>query len=181
MKNVHVLSTDKPSRLISSGREFTLLNKPVVDKRCKNIYITSGETISVGDWVIEFQKNDDVGTVHFINSEYAIARDIQEKIVLTTDQDLIGSGVQFGVQEIEEDFLEWFENNPCGEVKVQKWSSLADCGYSYHITLPRAGAKQKTRKYSESEVLAMLLIKHDGLSPEYVLEQFKRNKQEAQS
>jgi hypothetical protein len=35
--------------------------------------------------------------------------------------------------------------------------------------------------YSEREVLAMLLMKHDGLSPEYVLEQFKRNKQEAQS
>jgi phosphoribosyl-ATP pyrophosphohydrolase len=91
------------------------------------------------------------------------------KIILTTDEELILDGVQ----EIEEDFLEWFENNPCEAVKVQKWSSLADCGYSYHVTLPRAGAKQKTRKYSEREVLAMLLMKHDGLSPEYVLEQFK--------
>ena len=32
---------------------------------------------------------------------------------------------------------------------------------------------QQERMYSEEEVLAMLLIKHDGLSPEYVLEQFK--------
>ena len=37
------------------------------------------------------------------------------------------------------------------------------------------GAKwQQERSYSEEEVLAMLLIKHDGLTPEYVLEQFKK-------
>jgi hypothetical protein len=37
------------------------------------------------------------------------------------------------------------------------------------------GAKwQQERSYSEKEVLAMLLIKHDGLSPDYVLEQFKK-------
>ena len=33
---------------------------------------------------------------------------------------------------------------------------------------------QQERSYSEEEVLAMLLIKHDGLTPEYVLEQFKK-------
>ena len=32
----------------------------------------------------------------------------------------------------------------------------------------------KERSYSEEEVLTMLLIKHDGLTPEYVLEQFKK-------
>lgn len=37
------------------------------------------------------------------------------------------------------------------------------------------GAKwQAERMYSEKEVIAMLLIKHDGLSPEYVLQQFKK-------
>lgn len=35
------------------------------------------------------------------------------------------------------------------------------------------GQWQAERMYSEEEVLAMLLIKHDGLTPEYVLEQFK--------
>jgi hypothetical protein len=33
---------------------------------------------------------------------------------------------------------------------------------------------QAERMYSEEEVIAMLLIKHDGLSPEYVLQQFKK-------
>ena len=37
------------------------------------------------------------------------------------------------------------------------------------------GAKwQAERMYSEKEVLAMLLIKHNGLTPQYVLEQFKK-------
>ena len=37
------------------------------------------------------------------------------------------------------------------------------------------GAKwQQERSYSEEEVITMLLIKHDGLTPEYVLEQFKK-------
>ncbi len=33
---------------------------------------------------------------------------------------------------------------------------------------------QQERMYNEEEVLAMLLIKHDGLTPEYVFEQFKK-------
>jgi len=36
------------------------------------------------------------------------------------------------------------------------------------------GAKcQQERMYTEEEVFKMLLIKHDGLTPEYVLQQFK--------
>lgn len=33
--------------------------------------------------------------------------------------------------------------------------------------------EQQDKMYSDREVLAMLLMKHDGLSPEYVLQQFK--------
>ena len=29
MKNIHILPTDKPSRLISSGKEFNILDSPV--------------------------------------------------------------------------------------------------------------------------------------------------------
>ena len=34
--------------------------------------------------------------------------------------------------------------------------------------------EQEQRMYSEKEVLKMLLIKHDGLAPEYVLQQYKK-------
>jgi hypothetical protein len=81
----------------------------------QNIYITTDEEIKEGDWVIEFQKGDTIGEVHFTNSEYVIANDIQKKIILTTDQDLIKDGVQ----AIDDEFLEWFVKNPsCESVEV---------------------------------------------------------------
>jgi hypothetical protein len=101
-KNIHILSTDKPSRL-----RYNLSNVLVVTKELyrdygkevnQNIYITSGEKIKEGDYCIDgddiygpFEKGD-IATVKFI------------KIILTTDEQLI----RYGVQAIEDDFLEWF-------------------------------------------------------------------------
>jgi hypothetical protein len=45
---------------------------------------------------------------------------------------------------------------------------------NYYLALVEFAKWQQERSYSEKEVLAMLLIKHDGLSPDYVLEQFKK-------
>jgi hypothetical protein len=36
---------------------------------------------------------------------------------------------------------------------------------------------KQERMYSEEEVLTMLLIKHDGLTPDYVIQQFKKKTQ----
>ena len=53
-----------------------------------------------------------------------------------------------------------------------KWAEVVKSAF-------KDGAKwQAKRMFSEEEVLAMLLIKHDGLSPEYVLQQFKKNNNE---
>ena len=118
MKNIHILPTDKPSRIrIGDNGNFVIgLTQNSIRSRNdsftnQHIYITSNEEIKVGDWVIEFQKNDNIGEVHFINGEYVIARDIQKKIILTTDQDLIKDGVQ----AIDDTFLEWFIKNPKSE------------------------------------------------------------------
>ena len=55
-------------------------------------------------------------------------------MILIIDKDLIKDGVQ----AIDDTFLEWFVKNPsCESVEVQKWSSLAECGYSYHIIIPK--------------------------------------------
>ena len=57
MKNVHVLPTDKPSRLHFDDKLF-LSTSPQISKNInsivegRNIYITSEEEIKVGDWVI---------------------------------------------------------------------------------------------------------------------------------
>ncbi len=57
MKNIHILPTNKPSRLIwyTTGG-YHLLKEPIfIDaplKPSRHIYITSGEEIKEGDWYI---------------------------------------------------------------------------------------------------------------------------------
>jgi hypothetical protein len=121
MKNIHIIPTDNPSRLyLHSNNELQLRTNIIRSSEDylgtnQNMFITSDEEIKVGDWVIEFQKGDDIGEVHFINSEYVIAGDIQKKIILTTDFTLAPD-----VHKIPDEFLEWFVKNPsCDEVGVE--------------------------------------------------------------
>ena len=132
MKNIHILPTDKPSRYVTNYMEQTM--------QWQNLFITSDEEIKEGDWALDLcedlgLKNQpfkvDKATLKFANQEC-------EKIILTTDQDLIKDGIQ----DIDDEFLEWFVKNPsCEKVEVQKWSSLAECGYSYHIIIPKEEPK----------------------------------------
>ena len=112
MKNIHILPTDRPSKLW-----FNLKGKLVVDTvnclyediQCQNIYITNSEEIKEGEYcitktneVIRFKKSYTQGFLY-------------KKIILTTDQSLI----QDDVQAINDEFLEWFVKNPsCEEVEV---------------------------------------------------------------
>jgi hypothetical protein len=133
MKNVHLLSTDKPSRLFIDVDDNKLkICVPLGGEHMMNqhIYITSDEEIKVGDWfifdtdiktivlnakginldTISVDKNIHVG--YWVISKYC------KKIILTTDQDLIDDGVQ----PIDDEFLEWFAQNPsCEEVEVNDW------------------------------------------------------------
>ena len=159
MKNIHILPTDKPSRIrIGNNRNFVigLTQSATVSKNDSytnhNIYITSNEEIKVGDWVIEFQKGDDIGEVHFINREYFIASyfiasDIQKKIILTTDFTLAPD-----VHKIPDEFLEWFIKNPsCEEVEIERGKlQIDDDGQEYgfpdmskyKIIIPKEEQKQ---------------------------------------
>jgi hypothetical protein len=154
MKNIHVLPTDKPSRLyLHSNNELQLRTNIIRTSEDylgtnQNIYITSDVEIKVEDWVIEFQKGDDIGEVHFINSEYVIAGDIQKKIILTTNQDLINDGVQ----SIDDEFLEWFVKNPsCDEVDVfyKDVYSLSNWDRRYKIIIPQEEPKQEYKYIGE--------------------------------
>jgi hypothetical protein len=141
MKNVHLIPTDKPSRLcLSNNSILTIIeeaNYTFSHIQSVHIYITSDEEIKEGDWVEDnhniYQIKDKNHLLTVLNFGDA------KKIILTTDQDLIKDGVQ----AIDDEFLEWFVKNPsCEKVEVQKWSSLAECGYSYHITIPKEETKQ---------------------------------------
>jgi hypothetical protein len=142
MRNVHILPTDKPSRLryFDSKLQIMSLIPKKSDIVFQNIYITSDEEIKVGYWVIEFQKGDDIGEVHFINSEYVIASDIQKKIILTTDFTLAPD-----VHKIPDEFLEWFVKNPkCESVEVSTYHVKGDISGKLHykIIIPQEEPKQ---------------------------------------
>lgn len=142
MKNIHVLPTEKPSRLYynKNGRiTFSLCktekeNTPL--KPCYNIYITSDEEIKE-DYVIAYGFVIKVmmfeeETLYFVNGTKA-KREECKKIILTTDQDLIKDGVQ----AIDDEFLEWFvKNQSCESVEVTygvlKPFQSEDKGYLIH-------------------------------------------------
>jgi hypothetical protein len=123
MKNIHVLPTNKPSRVFNTNKgEYHFREHYVPDtiQTCKNynIYITSDEEIKEDDWfydtiyesVFQWKSNKPKG-------------EFQSKIILTTDQDLIKDGVQ----AIYDEFLEWFVKNPsCEEVEIQ-------CRYNFYV------------------------------------------------
>ena len=113
MKNLHLLPTDKPSRLHFDGKLFLSPNyqdsktiNSTVEGR--NIYITSDEEIKEGDWGLS-KLNEVILFGRSYNEKF------YNKIILTTDQDLIADGVQ----AIDDTFLEWFVKNPsCEFVKI---------------------------------------------------------------
>jgi hypothetical protein len=125
MKNIHVLPTDKPSRLFELSSNLHLHTELCFYyKRSRNIYITSDEEIKDGDWFLTDDKR-----VEKCASDWR-AREWHKKIILTTDQDLIKDGVQ----AIDDEFLEWFVKNPsCEYVNIEKYhginTSIAEVNY----------------------------------------------------
>ena len=137
MKNIHILPTDKPSRFaLKSNEEFVLSNHLYSNSpnfTNYHIYITSDEEIKDGDWFIHSSH----GTTTLLKCKSTNSKEIidnedkscwleySNKIILTTDQDLINDGVQ----EIDDEFLEWFVKNPsCEEVVVEKKMLCDYCG-----------------------------------------------------
>ncbi len=112
MKNLHLLPTNKPSRLyIGDNGNFvfgitrTSIQSRNDDFTNQDIYITSDEEIRIDDYYL----GDD-------NHIYCLVSKVNcngKKIILTTDQELIAEGVQ----PIDDEFLQWFMNNPsCEEI-----------------------------------------------------------------
>ncbi|MFN7465313.1 MAG: hypothetical protein ACK5SE_14870 [Pseudanabaena sp.] len=153
MKNIHVLLTDKPSTLwVNNLRRRIELDKDVLigSNTAQHIYITSDDKItSSQDWFIDIKDNRnhlhqvgyDLESVEW-NDQYNPL--YFKKIILTTDQGLI----KYGVQVIDDEFLEWFVKNPsCEEVEVYregyKKNGMIDeaTSYQYKIIIPKEEPK----------------------------------------
>jgi hypothetical protein len=132
MKNIHILPTDKPSRLgkfIDTNNLFLRTSNDIPRGENVYIYITSDEEIKEGDWILnptnEVQNciglEKGIGTDNICWVKVKETTTLQQilnsqKIILTTDQDLIKDGVQ----TIDDEFLEWFIKNPsCKSVEIK--------------------------------------------------------------
>jgi len=141
MKNIHIIPTDKPSRLsiLNSGKlNFGAEIMSSSNSKPQHIYITSDEEIKEGvdQWYLDKFLNKPYNSG---GSQYSSKQDV---IILTTDQDLISDGVQ----AIDDEFLEWFVKNPsCESVEVQKWFDGLDF-LEYKIIIPQEEPKQETLK-----------------------------------
>jgi hypothetical protein len=153
MKNIHLIPTDKPSRLLYSGNNKNLLfsKEPIsfrtFERSPQNIYITNNEKIKEGDWTFDgenpykWTSGDNEDCLYNPSSEnYKGCK----KIILTTDQDLIVDGIQ----AIDDEFLEWFVENPsCEEVEVKPLlSNNGRAFFGYKIIIPEEEPKQETLK-----------------------------------
>jgi hypothetical protein len=127
MKNIHILPTDKPSRLIyfDSKLEIMSLIPKKSDIVFQNIYITSDEKIEQKELCYCISNNCIVRFSNFGDNEKNY-----KKIILTTDQDLITEGVQ----AIDDTFLEWFVKNPsCESVEVELFPKFSNNLYGIII------------------------------------------------
>jgi hypothetical protein len=154
MKNIHLIPTDKPSRLFLKENTLLLNNQYTLQKiftkgKCQNIYITSDLEVKegdlkVGEYYLYFNKIRQFKEIDNLNRAW---KDYK-KIILTTDQDLIANGVQ----AIDDEFLEWFVKNPsCEWVEVIydkdafPYGVETAKGYGwYKIIIPQEKSKQET-------------------------------------
>jgi hypothetical protein len=167
MKNIHIIPTDKPSRLFDFMTALVLLKKasPNDSGTNQNIYITSNdEEIKEGDWYLvelfkitgesdgfhieKCTKLDDVWCNNFdvISTRH---KDNCKKIILTDNKDLIKDGVQ----SIDDEFLEWFVKNPSFEYveakSIKTIPALQLTGNNhcfYKILIPQEEPKQELER-----------------------------------
>jgi len=161
MKNIHIIPTDKPSRLLKTIPKGNLLlaKESIVGSHWGNlnIYITSEEVIKEGDWVYCIREGFEPVLKQKVNTIGVNNDEMMKKIILTTDQDLIKDNVQ----AIDDEFLEWFVKNPsCEEVEVMtdaftvKEMSMLPIGtrnLKYKIIIPKKEPKQNLPYWFETQ------------------------------
>lgn len=136
MENIHLIKTDKPSRLFLNKINNKLLflkNETRIDTasigQYQHIYITSDEEIKDGDWMIRNNEQPIKVTPNFF-WDFGVR---YYKIILTTDQDLIADGIQ----AIDDKFLEWYvKNSSCERVEIEKtFVTNSGLGYQEYAVL----------------------------------------------
>lgn len=185
MKNIHLISTDKPSKLFTDLKGKLMFNNDwteiPIGRINQYIYITSDEEIKEGEYNVpsDFSKIEDITKtskedLKFVNNKF----NGYKKIILTTDPDLIA----YGVKSIDEDFLQWFINNSsCEYVEVNHFGTccgnqlITECincekyNAIYKIIIPKEEPKQEYNFYEK-------LKEHFEVTPRYkLLEEWEKS------
>jgi hypothetical protein len=150
MKNVFLLATDEPSRLFIIDGKLYNYHKPQqgdgVNEINQNICITSDEKPKEGDWYLYKDKENYEHVFKWAVGCEDNTSQYGKKIILTDNNDLVSDGVQ----EISEDFLQWFVKNPSCEfveVVTEQYTQNyhKDIWYDrYKIITPKEIAKSKS-------------------------------------
>jgi hypothetical protein len=178
MKNLFLLPTDKPSRLYYDHNGL-FLSKNYQDSKTinsivkgKNIYITNSEKIKLGDWIYNIVQKTifkaDKSFLKLIGGTLLT----NQKIILTTDQDLIKDGVQ----AIDDEFLEWFVKNPSCEFTEWSFQNIEGTynektetwKYTYKTIVPKKN-KKGTMCEAIKEVIDCQLNRINSLKKDMVL------------
>ena len=156
MKNIFILPTNKASKLFIDIDDNKLkLTTPIAGEYMMNqhIHITNEEKIKDGDWYLDLNLNKikkalevEIDRIYYTRY-HCTTPNKAKKIILTTDPELIKDGVQ----EIDDEFLKWFINNPsCEEVELM---SLREIGRNeYEIIIPEQDNLEKEMFELEQEL-----------------------------
>jgi hypothetical protein len=151
MKNVHLIHVNRAKASLyhcSNTRDFFTTEQTSGDLLYE-LYITSDEEVKERDWFynltnkkVFYACKDMLTWLYDTKKEHKYWK----KIILTTDQSL------YGVQAIDDEFLEWFVKNPnCEEVEIQKWFEDGTI-LEYKIIIPQEEPKQETLEEVEKQV-----------------------------
>jgi len=167
MKNIYILPTENSSRLSNNKDGVLELHRLQWRKNTQNIYITSDEEIKNGDYVIVngllmFTQDKTEVEINAINQK----NNNINKIILTTDPDLIADGIQ----AITDEFLEWFVKNPsCESIDVvTHYPTIDDEGDNslskqyYTLTIPKEEPKQETLEQAANRLF--YTVGNEGIS-----------------
>lgn len=133
MKNLYLINTNDPSNLTIRCNTNNLMfsyNKFVSQQsgggelnKNQHVYVTGDEEVEEGDWYIRIIGYNPLKA----DKNYVLYRG-DEKIIMTTDQNLI----QDGIQSVDDEFLLHLCNNPnCEKVKIHSVYLCTNCGQQY--------------------------------------------------
>jgi hypothetical protein len=167
MKNIFLLPTEESSRIgrfVDTQKLILRSKKDIPRGENVNIYITSDEELPYDNSIFAtgaFYHRDAAKDIHIITKDtFHPNPNFCSRIILTTDDSLF----KYGVQAIDDEFLERFVKNPtCEFVEVNKKLVEFPLTFKmmYKIIIPQKESKQETLEEA-AENYSVTFIEDDG-------------------